>query len=227
VSVDTGVDRGGAPKLRRDAQRNRSRLVTAARAVFAEQGLDASLDEIARRAGVGNATLYRHFPTREKLYTAVFADLGAAVRELAERALRIADAWTALIDYAEGLCALTATDRGVCDLVMSGFPEPPSMSDGIQDTLRELVVRVQAQGTVRADITFVDVQTAICSVLLMIPASMPVAPSAWHRHLRLTLDGLRPAIQGELPAASLTEEQFHRIALRLFPAMNPTSPPGG
>src|SRR4051812_27126806 len=89
------VDTGGERKLRRDAERNRKLLLDAAREVFAEHGLDASLDEIARRAGVGNATLYRRFPTRESLYAAVFADLGDIMRELGERALRIENAWNA------------------------------------------------------------------------------------------------------------------------------------
>lgn len=214
------VDTGGVRKVRRDAERNRKLLLEAARELFAEQGLDASLDEIARRAGVGNATLYRRFPTRESLYAAVFADLGEVMRELGERALLIADPWNALVSYAEGLCALTATDRGVCDLVMSGFPEPPSMAEGILRTLRELVLRMQGQGCVRPDITFVDVQTALCSVLLMIPASIAVEPRAWQRHLSLTLDGLRSPVRADLPAESLTEDQFHQISLRLFPAMN-------
>jgi len=218
------VDTCGGRRLRRDAERNRKLLLDAAREVFAEQGLDASLDEIARRAGVGNATLYRRFPSRESLYAAVFADLGDVMGELGERVLRIEDPWDALVTYAEGLCALTATDRGVCDLVMSGFPEPPEMAEGILDTVRELVARMQRRGCVRPDITLVDVQTAICSVLLMIPASITVDPNAWHRHLTLTLDGLRSPARSVLPAPSLTEEQFHQISLRLFPAMNVSRP---
>lgn len=214
------ADTGSAPRLRRDARRNRDLLLDAARELIAEHGLSTTLDEIARRAGLGNATLYRHFPTRTSLYAAAFADLGGVMRELDEHALGMADGWAGLVSYAEGLCALTATNRGVCDLVMSGFPHPPSMPVGIQNTLRELVERVHREGTVRADITFVDVQLAICSVLLMIPASMPVAPGGWRRHLHLTLDGLRRPAGGDLPADSLTEDQFHEIALRLFPEMN-------
>ena len=214
------ADTKQGPRLRRDAQRNRQLLIDAARQVFAEQGLSASLDEIARRAGVGNATLYRRFPSRESLYAAVFAGLSDTMRELGERVLTIKDAWIALTTYAEGLCALTATDRGVCDLVMSGFPEPPSMAEDIQTTLRELVTRVQRQGVVRRDITFVDVQTAILSVLLLIPASIAVAPKAWYRHLSLALNGLRPSAVGDLPAPALSEQQFRRITLQLFPSMD-------
>lgn len=214
------VDTHEGLKLRRDALRNRQLLVQAARRVFAEQGLGASLDEIARRAGVGNATLYRRFPTRESLYAAVFAELGDIMRELGDRVVRIDDAWAALVTYAEGLCALTATDRGVCDLVMSGFEQPPTMAENIRSTLDELVTRVRRQRLVRAEVTFVDVQTAILSVLLMIPASIAVAPRAWRRHLSLALAGLRPPATAALPAPAPSEQQFREITLHLFPAMN-------
>ncbi|OLT00058.1 hypothetical protein BJF90_07045 [Pseudonocardia sp. CNS-004] len=80
------------PALRSDARRNRQRLLDAAKVVMREHGLDASLGEIARRAGVGNATLYRHFPTREALWEAVFADFGSELLQLGERALANPDA---------------------------------------------------------------------------------------------------------------------------------------
>src|SRR4051794_2402941 len=80
---------GTRPTLRSDARRNRRRLLEAARGVMRQQGLEASLGEIARRAGVGNATLYRHFPTREALWEAVFAEYGSELEEIRERVLRI------------------------------------------------------------------------------------------------------------------------------------------
>jgi AcrR family transcriptional regulator len=209
------------PRLRKDALRNRQLLLEAAREVFAEQGLGASLDEIARRAGVGNATLYRRFPTRESLYAAVFTPIAEALGALGDRVLGIEDAWTGLVAYAEGVCALTASDRGVCDLMMSGFSQPPSMAESIERTLRQLVDGVHRQGSIRPDITFVDVQAAILAVLLLIPAYMAVRPDAWRRHLSLTLDSLRPPERTPLPAASLTEDQFRRVTGHLFPALHP------
>src|SRR5919202_951479 len=99
------------PGLRTDARRNRRRLLESAREVMREQGLDASLGEIARRAGVGNATLYRHFPTREALCEAVFAEYGSELEEISERVLRIPDAWEALATWLEETCVAFATDR--------------------------------------------------------------------------------------------------------------------
>src|SRR5919202_6975888 len=91
------------PGLRTDARRNRRRLLESAREVMREQGLDASLGEIARRAGVGNATLYRHFPTREALCEAVFAEFGSELEQIRKRVLRIEDPWTALVPLFEAV----------------------------------------------------------------------------------------------------------------------------
>jgi len=103
---------------RRDAARNRRLLVEAAGEVLREQGLDASLDEIARRAGVGNATLYRHFPTRERLYEVVFAEAGDMLERACNRALAIDDPWTALATYFEEACAFISDNQGLSDLMM-------------------------------------------------------------------------------------------------------------
>src|SRR5438067_12805639 len=110
------------PGLRSDARRNRRRLLDAAKAVMREQGLDASLGEIARRAGVGNATLYRHFPTREALWEAVFADYGSDLDHVGERVLQIPDAWEALVTWLEEMCAMCATDQSFADLAAHGKP---------------------------------------------------------------------------------------------------------
>jgi AcrR family transcriptional regulator len=209
-------------RLRRDAQRNRQLLLAAATEVFSEQGLDASLDEIARRAGVGNATLYRRFPTREDLYEALFAEAGDVIRQLGDRALAIEDAWTAFVTYLEGLCEFATTNRPVCDLMLAGFPEPPSVTEGrlrSEATLHELVLRAQRQGSLRTDLTTEDIGVALCSVQLLMPATVPVAPHAWRRHLALILDGLRSQARSTLPASSLTQDQLHEVAAVLFPTL--------
>src|SRR5579884_949937 len=94
--------------LRRDAERNRSQIVTAAHEVFAARGLDAPLEEIARRAGVGIATLYRRFPTRQSLIEAVFGTRLEQMVQAAEEALAMGDAWEAFSTYLFSLCALQA-----------------------------------------------------------------------------------------------------------------------
>lgn len=209
-----------ARRLRRDAERNRRLLVDAASEVFAEQGLDASLDEIARRAGVGNATLYRRFPTRADLYAAVYADAEILLREHIEQVLRIEDGWTALTTYCEFICRFGTSNRAACELMMAGASGVPSMSERRkhgEQAMHELVVRAQRQGSLRTDITVQDVFVALSAVGLMVPAASEVAPAAWRRQLALMLDGLRPSGASPLPPTpSLTSEQLHEIMPRLF-----------
>src|ERR1700754_1301964 len=104
-----------AHRLRADAERNRTALLTAAREVFGEHGLDASLDEIARRAGVGNATLYRRFPSRRDLIAEVFAGQMTEWVDLSELALADPDPWNGFLTYVTRVCEMQATDRGLSD----------------------------------------------------------------------------------------------------------------
>jgi AcrR family transcriptional regulator len=220
---------GNNSGLRRDAARNRQRLIDAAGEVLREQGLDAPLDEIARRAGVGNATLYRHFPTRERLYEAVFARAGETLERVLDRAMRIDDPWIALATYFDEACAFIATDQGLCDLMMQGMPGSPVLNEFRvkADTLMQtLLDRAQERGVVRADIRLTDVLFILFSLLRVVPASAAISPDAWRRHLAITLDGLRPrAGSGELPPTSLDYEQLvelgqHFHQRRLHPVLN-------
>src|SRR5215204_2921419 len=99
--------------LRADAERNRQRIIEAARQIFAERGLDAPLDAIAQRAGVGQATLYRRFPRREDLIAACFAPKLAEYATALEDALAASDAWTGFCGFLEHVCAMQAADQGV------------------------------------------------------------------------------------------------------------------
>ncbi len=104
-----------ARPLRRDAQRNRDAILAAARQVFCDHGLEAPLEEIARRAGVGIATLYRRFPSRVELLDAVLADTVQAHVDAAEQALATDDPWGGFTYYLEATCRLQAADRGLND----------------------------------------------------------------------------------------------------------------
>ena len=115
--------------LRSDAVRNRRLLVDAARSVFGERGLSAPLDEIARRAGVGNATLYRRFPTRCALVAAVFADTLRDVLAETEQALAQPDPWTAFADHLTFLFRVQATDRAFADLLTARIHGAPELED--------------------------------------------------------------------------------------------------
>ena len=117
--------------LRSDAARNRTALVAAAREVMAERGLEAPLDEIARRAGIGNATLYRRFPRRVDLIAAVFADRMADHARAVQAALDADDPWEGLCGYVEAAAELQVHDLGIADLItmdVSMAPEIEALS---------------------------------------------------------------------------------------------------
>src|SRR5688572_4987208 len=161
MNDDTDLTTGREERsLRADAERNRQRIVEAARAVFAERGLDAPLDAIAERAGVGQATLYRRFPTREDLVIACFAPKLAEYAEAVEEALRLPDAWEGFCAYVERICGMQAADQGVQDVLTSTFPTDRAVEAQrarAYEGLTELARRAQAQGALRADFVPEDI----------------------------------------------------------------------
>ncbi|MZD04715.1 TetR family transcriptional regulator, partial [Streptomyces sp. SID5785] len=191
--MTTGEHRADVPR-RRDARRNRELLVASAREVFGEQGLEAPLDVIARRAGVGNATLYRHFPTRVALVDAVFRDQLTGTIDAGERARTAPDAWAALAGYLDAVFAVLAADRGTNDLMTTGLRGVEAL-DAVhahnRETLDVLLERGRAQGSVRPDATVEDVLFSLAALGRAVPALTSVAPDAWRRPLALLLDGLR------------------------------------
>lgn len=206
---------------RRDALRNRKLLMDKAREVFAEQGLDAPLDEIARRAGVGNATLYRHFPTRAALVDEVFRDALTETMAAGERARTAADAWMGLTEYLRTVFAGLAADRGTNDLMttnLDGVTSLEAIHAHNRRTIDELVRRGQEQSTIRPDLTTEDLLFALAALGRAVPALTTVAPDAWLRPLALFLEGLRahPAAP-PLPASALTSAQLGTVLLNLGP----------
>ena len=142
------------PRLRADALRNYEALLAAATAVFAEQGVDAPLDEIARRARVGNATMYRHFPTRQELIVAVYADEVDAL--CADGARRLADdsPGDALFDWLAAFVAHVAAKRFLA-AALTGERRPPLFDQwhhAMHDTATALLLRAQRVGAVRAEV---------------------------------------------------------------------------
>jgi AcrR family transcriptional regulator len=181
-----------ANRLRADAERNRTALVAAAREIFGEQGLDASLDEIARRAGVGNATLYRRFPTRRDLIAEVFAGQMSEYVELADSALHEPDPWAAFAGYLTRLFELQATDRGLSELLVStSFDDDERLAAlraSAQRGATAVIDRAKAAGVLRADFTRLDL-----SILMRANAGVlqrSPGPLDWKRQLTLLLDGL-------------------------------------
>src|SRR6185503_11182198 len=113
--------------LRVDAARNRGRIVEAAQAAFAERGLEVPLEDVAGRAGVGIATLYRRFPTRDDLIAACFERRVAEYARAAEEALKAPDPWAGFCAYVEHICAMQAADRGLKDVLTRTFPNAGAM----------------------------------------------------------------------------------------------------
>ncbi|WP_229927853.1 TetR/AcrR family transcriptional regulator [Kitasatospora indigofera] len=209
------------PALRRDARRNRELLTTAAREAFAEQGLDAPLDEIARRAGVGNATLYRHFPNRAALIEAVFRDSLAETLRAGELARETEDAWAGLTGYLDTVFAGLAADRGTTDLMttaIQGVASLEALHVSNRETVDLLLGRARRQGTVRGDVTTEDLLFSLAALGRAVPALAATAPASWRRYLALFLDGLRAGAAGPaLPAPPLTPDELGGVLRELGP----------
>lgn len=208
-----GGDERRTPR-RSDARRNREMLIAAAREIYAERGVEAPLDDIARRAGVGNATLYRHFTDRAALIETVFNDVLTPILDAARKAQEREDAWSGLTSYLDRVFTLLAADRGAGDLMTTGIRGVPTL-DALHEenwrTLDTLLRRGQEQLTIRPDITVED----LLFLLAVLGRAAPAAPRFWRRYLALLLDGLRPAAARSLPAPPLDHEQFEAVLHRL------------
>ena len=165
--------------LRADAQRNRARIVDAARRVFAEDGLSASLNEVARRAGVGVATLFRRFPTREDLIAATFADSMARYAALIETALADPDPWHGFCDYVRAVCAMQAGDRGFTDVLTRSFPSAKEFEVQRDEAFRrftELIDRAKQTGGLREDFVAEDLPMLLMANAGVVAATTGSAP---------------------------------------------------
>jgi AcrR family transcriptional regulator len=203
--------------LRRDAARNRSALLDAGREVFAARGLDATLDEIAHRAGVGVGTAYRHFANKQELAAAIFRDDFEQLVESAHAALEVDDPWSALVDFVESTVAKQAHDRGLHELIMAGTMSEQSMHvDGKIETVREalfepvttLVERAKKHGCLRADVSPTDIAAILIMMGSTFAASDAVGRPVWKRYLWLLLDGLRNTGCGKLPEEALDIDEL-------------------
>ncbi len=203
-----------ASRPRADALRNRERITAAAREMFVEFGPDVPLDEIARRAGVGNATVYRNFPDRDALVREVVCSVLDRTSEEAERALAEGgDAFEALERFVHG--AADERVSALCPMVSSTFdrnhPDLKAARERIERLVEEVMNRAKAAGSLRPDVGVGDVMVAVAQL------SRPPAGTACfsadrfvHRHLQLFLDGLRAPARSELPGAAVTMEELRQ-----------------
>lgn len=178
---------------RADAQRNRCALQTAAREVFAERGLDASLDEIARRAGIANATLYRHFPSRCDLVMSVFIEHFREYVEAARTAAEADDPWQGMCDFVRTACRLQADNRGLADLLTTTTLDDPELDALRLRARRDLgraVKHAQQAGVLRPDFRPQDMVLILMANAGVVRHTADLAPSSSERLIALILDGL-------------------------------------
>jgi len=177
--------------MRRDAARNRERLLQEAAAVFTAQGLTGSLEEIARRSSVSIGTLYNHFPTRDALIDALIPDRLAAMAQLATEAEAEPDAWTAFTGFVTALLCVLTADRGLLEAFTGDHPQAARLAEACargQSHFTAVLARARHEGTIRPDATDQDVANLLWALALL---GANAGPSAWQRTLPFVLDGLR------------------------------------
>ena len=204
--------------LRKDAERNRRRILEAASEVFGERGLGATLDAVAERAGVGVGTVYRRFPDKEALVDAHFEERIDEVRALALEAAEIDDPWDALTTFLERATEMHCHDRALKELVFStahGQDRVARARERIKPAVDRLVARAHASGQLRADVSLNDIPIVQLMVTAVIDYAQDAAPGVWRRYLALMLDGLR-AERTPLAPASLTDDQLDGVMARGF-----------
>jgi AcrR family transcriptional regulator len=186
--------------LRADARRNRERIMLAAGELFARMGQDVQMEQIAVHAGLGMGTLYRHFPNKQALLTAIVAARFRGMSDLALAAEEIGDpraAFEALLrtylEAAEGDAGFQLAILGFRDLEWDGIRQ---QKVELVDSITRIIDRAVAAGVVRSDLTFEDFPVLTCGVM----STMYFKPNGngdWRRHLDLVLDGVRTATTSE------------------------------
>ncbi|MDF3143726.1 MULTISPECIES: TetR/AcrR family transcriptional regulator [unclassified Streptomyces] len=180
-------------RLRADAARNSEKILRAARELYAESGPDASLEEIARRAGVGIATLYRRFPNKEELVRAALDQkVGEEMSPAISRALEDSDPLRGLVTLWEAAVSFAAREQGLLGAVRNAGSLASEISEPFYEALILVTRRAQIAGRVRADIVPDDLHR-ITVMLLSVLTTVDPDGDGWKRYITLVLDGLAPA----------------------------------
>jgi AcrR family transcriptional regulator len=190
-----------AKALRADARRNREAVLAAAKTLFADQGLDAQIPDVAKAAKVGVGTVYRHFPTKDDLIAALAAEHFERLAQKARECLELADAWEAISDFIRFSTQIQADDRGLCEVTGSrpDLMDTAALATGLPELCERLVKRAQRSGQLRRDLAWEDVPMIACSLGRSTYATMGPAKGRWPRLVQIVLDGLRAPGSGKLP----------------------------
>jgi AcrR family transcriptional regulator len=207
------------PRLRADAQANLERILCSAREVFGAQGLDATLADVARHAGVGVGTVYRRFASKDELIQALFDSRCAEIESLAATSLEIPDAWEGLVHYLETISLRMADSRGFGDLLMDARFTSDAFTrarTSITRSTAALVDRAKQEGTLRSDFEISDIPLLMHTIKLSQNLTGDDAPESYRRVLGFIIDGLRASrtTHRELPVPALTTEQLDHVMHR-------------
>ena len=198
--------------------RTASAILEAARGAFAELGIDASVEEIASRAGVGMGTLYRRFPTKDALIDAVFEDHLDRIAAAAEQALEATMPGRGCSTTSPTSSSLQAADRGLSEIVGANLRTEQLLGRArtrLRPLVQRLIIRAQEAGELRADVVYEDISVLLWTTGRVVDATRDIAPEFWQRYLALTVDGLRAQAASPLPQPPLTPAR-HREAMRRF-----------
>jgi AcrR family transcriptional regulator len=198
--------------LRKDAERNRQRVLEAARELFAVKGMEATLNDVAQHANVGVGTVYRRFSTKEELVEAIFEDGIDQLVAFAESALLHEDSWGGFVWFVNHLCELTATDRGLREIVYSkayGGYRVACARNRLHPPISKLVERARDDGHLRPDVEPTDMPVIGLLAGTVSEWAGRVEPELWRRYVALLLEGMRPRTgQERLGIGALEEEQM-------------------
>ena len=202
------TDVAASRPLRKDAARNRALLVQAAREVFAERGLEASLDDVARHAGLGVGTAYRHFANKHELAQAILTEAIDRIIALADAAAEADDPWAGVVSFLEGVAEAQNADRGLREILM-GMHDPAQVeriNERMREPLQVIVQRVKTTGRVRPDIEPSDLGVVVMMLCTVADITGGIAPELWRRYLPLLLDGLGG--NSPLPVPALDHDEM-------------------
>lgn len=192
---------GAGRELRADARRNRVAVIEASKLLFADQGLDAQMPDVAKAAKVGVGTVYRHFPTKDDLIAALAMERFERLAEKAREGIANDDPWEGLSEFIRYSAQIQADDRGLCE-VMGSRPEVMDASAravGLDELADELVRRAQRTGDLRKDLEWRDIPMIACGLGRITRATAGPDAGRWPRLVEIVLDGLRAPGSAKLP----------------------------
>jgi AcrR family transcriptional regulator len=208
--------------LRADAERNRRRLIDAAAELFNERGIDASIAEIRERAGVGQGTVFRHFPTKEHLMAAVMRERMDALTAAAQERLEADDPAEALHEFmaiaAENKSIDQTIYRSICSANVLPTGDERELRGRLVAAIADLLARAKAAGSIREDVTPEDVLLLEGAASYAGSMLVDTAPGMWRRYLDLMFDGMRPEGAHPLGHAAPTPRQLDEVMARRDPA---------